>query len=307
MEAKTNYTMVGFIVMLLAAMLVATGLWLSIGFDQKTYNVYAVYMNDAVAGLSQESDVKFNGVKVGFVKKIQLNHRDPQKVVLLLDIEQGIPITTSTSATLASQGITGTSYVSLTASSSELVLLKKKAGQEYPVIPAKPSLLTQLDKVITEVSKNINEVAKEVKHVFSEENSRAFSKSLANVQRVTRVLADNASKIDKAMGNFDVLINNAAVASKRLPRVLEQLDAGLTHFDQTMLNLKSAGKSFSSASTSAKVAIDAINQQITPPFVQLLNKLNVSATSLEEITNELERNPSILIRGREAAMPGPGE
>lgn len=307
MEAKTNYTLVGLIVLLLVSALIAAMLWLSIGFDKKNYSSYTVYMNEAVSGLSEESDVKFNGVKVGSVKKIELNHSDPQRVILLLNIEQDIPITTSTTATLASQGITGTSYVSLSATSPDLILLKKKPGQEFPIIPAKPSLLTQLDKVITEVSKNINEVSQEIKNVFNKKNATAFSNSLANAEKFSQVLASNSKNISDTLRDINVLVKNTSVASKRLPRILNNLDKGMGYFESTMKNVDKAGKSVSQTSDSAKVAIDALSQQAIPPLIQLLNKLNTSATNLEQITSDVRRDPSVMVRGKQPALPGPGE
>lgn len=139
MEAKTNYTIVGLTVVILTAALLASALWLSVGFDQKKYKIYAVYIHEAVSGLSEDSPVKYNGVPVGSVAKIELSQIDPQQVKILLNIEEGTPITTSTTATLISQGITGTTYVGLSASSSELTPLKKFPRNPIPLF--QPSLL----------------------------------------------------------------------------------------------------------------------------------------------------------------------
>jgi len=84
LESKANYTVVGIAVLLLTAALLSTALWLSVGFDQKKYTIYAVYLNEAASGLSHDSVVRYNGVKVGYVKSIDLNVSDPQQVILLL-------------------------------------------------------------------------------------------------------------------------------------------------------------------------------------------------------------------------------
>lgn len=299
--------MVGIVVLLLASALIATGLWLSIGFDQKVYNVYAVYMNEAVSGLSEDSSVKFNGVKVGYVRNIDLNKTDPQRVTLLLNIEQGTPITTSTYATLISQGITGTTYVGLSAASPEMVPLEKEAGQPYPVIPAKPSLLTQIDKVITEVSKNVSEVAREIKNIFDKENTVALKKSLLNMEKFSQVLADNSTKINKTLENIDTLMANASSASKKLPDVMHKLDRGMSRLDSTMASLHKASNSLTGAMDSGKVTLDAFSQQAIPPFVDLMNRLNAIAGNLEQVSNQMRQNPSVIIRGKALPRPGPGE
>ena len=79
--------------LVLAGCLLAGGLWLSVGFDRKAYDLYTVYVPEPVSGLGDDSIVKYNGVKVGVVSKIELNQFDPQQVRLELKIEEGTHIT----------------------------------------------------------------------------------------------------------------------------------------------------------------------------------------------------------------------
>ena len=139
MEAKTNYTIVGVVILILTAGLLSTALWLSVGFNQKSYSLYTVYLHEAASGLSQDAPVKYNGVQVGFVKRIQLNKNDPRQVEIILSIEKGTPITTSTFATLISQGITGVTFVGLSAVSPDLTPLERMPGE--PFLLFQPSLL----------------------------------------------------------------------------------------------------------------------------------------------------------------------
>ena len=145
MESKVNYTYVGFMVIILVIGLLAATIWLSTGFDSKNYNLFTVYVTEAISGLNDDSVVKYNGVKVGFVNKIELNEYDPQQVKIQLKIVEGTPITSTTHATLINQGITGTVYLGLSASSPSLFPLQKTPGEKYPVIPYKPSFLSQLE------------------------------------------------------------------------------------------------------------------------------------------------------------------
>ena len=144
MDSQTNYTLVGLAVLILSATLLSAALWLSVGFDRKKYDIYTVYMREAASGLSDDSVVKYNGVKVGVVNKIELNQFDPQQVKIELKIVAGTPITTSTHATLINQGITGTTYLGLSASSPSLFPLQKTPGEPNPVIPYTPSFFSQL-------------------------------------------------------------------------------------------------------------------------------------------------------------------
>jgi phospholipid/cholesterol/gamma-HCH transport system substrate-binding protein len=307
LEAKINYTVVGIIVLILIACLIATGLWLSVGFEQKKYNTYAVYMHEAVSGLNNEAAVKFNGVQVGFVRKIELNQNDPQQVKLLLNIEEGTPITTSTSATLISQGITGVTYVGLSANSSDLTPLQKLPGHPYPIIPSKPSLFHQLDSVLKEVSENVNKVSIEVNRIFDKENAAYIKKTLANFQEITDILAKNSQQIQQSLANANVFLKNTAQVSKEFPAIVTDLKVGVRKFNSMATSVTNAGDEIVETMQSGKLAIDKISQQAVPPAIALLRRLDIIAANLEKISAQMRQNPSVLIRGTKAPKSGPGE
>ncbi|AEW52238.1 TPA: MCE family protein [Legionella pneumophila] len=307
MESKTNYTIVGLIVLILTAGLLSAGLWLSVGFNQKEYTSYTVYLKESVSGLSVESPVKFNGVQVGYVKEIKLNKNDPRQVELLLNIEKSTPITTSTSATLITQGITGVTYVGLSAGSSELTPLRKMPGEPYPVIPSKPSLLNQLDAVLKEVAENVGAVSEKAQLIFNEENADNVRKSLANIERITEIIADKGQTIDSSLNNLDVFVANMANASKQFPQLIKDLKTGISKFKSLADNMSAAGKDVSKTMIAGKNTIDQISQQAIPPAVILLRRLNAISANLEKVSNEMRQNPSVIIRGTKAPKLGPGE
>lgn len=304
MEAKTNYTLVGLAVILLTLALLTSALWLSVGFDQKKYRIYMVNIHEAVSGLSEESPVKFNGVQVGSVLKIQLNRTDPQEVKILLNIVDGTPITTSTTATLISQGITGNSYVGLSATSSDLTPLKARPNEAYPSIPARPSLFNQLDRVLKDVSENVNDVSLRLKHIFDDNNAENLKKSLANLQTFTSVLSDNSNSINQSLKNSDIMLRHLADVSKELPAMTRDLKESIT---QLTAEVSKAGNSVTEAMEAGKITLDKISRQAIPPSITLLQKLNQIATNLETVSVELRQNPSVILRGTTPPIPGPGE
>lgn len=307
MEAKTNYTIVGLSVVILTAALLAGALWLSVGFDQKKYTVYAVYTREAVSGLSEDSPVKFNGVQVGYVSKIELSPSDPQQVKVLLNIEDGTPITVSTSATLISQGITGTTYIGLSASSSDLTPLPKIPKEPYPIIPAKPSLFGQLDAVLKEVSENVNNVTVKINKIFDDENALYVKNTLANLEVFTKVIADNDKKINRTLRSTEIMVDNLANASKDLPEVIRELKTGIYKFNQMAGEITLAGQKVGSAMDAGKTTFDKISQQTIPPAIVLLRRLDNIAANLEQVSVQMRQNPSVVIRGTTAPKPGPGE
>ena len=307
MEEKVNYTMVGVIVVLLTSILLSSALWLSIGFDKKRHSIYAVDMTEAASGLSEDSAVKFNGVKVGQVKKISLNHHDPRKVRLLLSIEVGTPITTSTTATLVAQGITGSTYVGLSASSANLTPLTRKHHEQYPIIPASASLFSQLDRVLKDVSQNIHDVSIGIKRIFDSTNAATLSKILTNIQTMTDVVVKNKKNIDDSLTNADKLLHHLSQSSEKLFQMMDDLHAGIQHIDHMATKVAAAGDNVTNAMKSGKITIEQFSRQTLPLVNGLLSKLNNISVNLEKVSTQLRQNPSIVIRGTAAATPGPGE
>lgn len=286
MESKANYTIVGLVVIMLATGLVLLGLWLSVGFDRKKYDLYTVYVREAVSGLSDESSVKYNGVKVGIVSKIELNQFDPQQVKLTLQIEEGTPITTNTHATLIAQGITGTTYLGLSATSPSLFPLQKTPGEPYPVIPYKQSFFSQLEE-------NINDLSVSIKRVFDKDNAITLKKSLENIREITKTFANNTQNIDKSLQD--------------LPKLLTDLKVSIHKFNTMASDMSMAGKQVSTTMQAGKTGIDKLSQQTIPPMIILLQRLDLITANLEKVSAQMRQNPSVMIRGSTPPKPGPGE
>ncbi len=110
-------------------------------FDRKEYDHYIVYMDEPVSGLSDESAVKYNVYVCGYVSDIDLSPNNPQRVRLLLKIEQGMPITVDTRANTDFSRYYG---YNLPRFDSHIIFSwtsPKTPEEPYPVIPYRPFFL----------------------------------------------------------------------------------------------------------------------------------------------------------------------
>ena len=286
LEAKTNYTLVGLTVLMLGAGLLSASLWLSVGFDRKAYIKYITYLNESVSGLTEESPIKYNGVRVGFINSIELNHENPEQVILVLNIEKEVPITESTEATLVFQGITGTTYLGLTAATPSLVPLKKTPNSPYPVIPSKPSFFNQLES-------NVNTLTTDLKRFFSKENSDNIEKILKNFESLSSVFTQNNQNINETLEELPKLTKALKVSAKKIDTMAEDVSV--------------AGKQFTVTMKAGKNSIDQISQQTLPPITLLMRRLNDIAANLEKVSADMRQNPSVILRGSAPPKLGPGE
>jgi len=239
MESRVNYALVGFFVLLLGAFAVIIPLWLSSGLNQQQYKPYLVYMNEAVDGLSTNGLVSYNGVSVGYVKDISLNPNNPQQVELLLNIKEGTSITTNTTATLRSQGITGVAYIGLSGGTLKGARpLLPKPGARYSVIKASPSLMVRLDTALTQLMTNINNLSQQLSVTLSPENQKLLTNILMNTNKFTQNFAGQSAQLDNSIQSLNKVLQNTSQSTQNLPVMANQLQRVLTNLQVISSEIK---------------------------------------------------------------------
>jgi len=111
MQSNLVETLIGTIVVAVAALFLFYGYTSSGMRGSAGYKVVAEF--SGVGGLANGSDVRLSGIKVGTVVSQRLNAETYQAVVTL-DLARDVKIPDDTSAKIASDGLLGGSYVSLT-------------------------------------------------------------------------------------------------------------------------------------------------------------------------------------------------
>lgn len=238
MDTKAHYTLVGLIVVGLGMMIIIVSLWLSLGLTRPSYNLFTVYMNQSVTGLSETSPVKYNGVTVGSVTQLDLNPQNAQQVILTLKIQKNTPVTTATLATLTPQGITGIAYIDLSSKTANAPLLKIHNHPPYPVIPSGPSIFLQLNSLIKESSASFSGVSQSLQQVLDAQNRKNIKEILINLNQITKNMADNSASLKQITSDTQVLMHNAAITSGQLREGVAPTLQAINHFNQVALTLE---------------------------------------------------------------------
>lgn len=293
MDTKANYTAIGIFVILLSAAAVTFFVWLAGVPQRQAFNTYLVYASGGVDGLASDSPVLFNGVRVGMINNIVLDKNNPQLVKIFLRVDTKIAVTESTVATLVPQGITGIVYMGLKSESPEAPLLKAEQGQPYPVIPYKKPLLIQLTEVLPALAKDMGDIAEKFKKLMSGPNLANLSDSLANLAKVTDTLNKQSDNIRQSLTSLNVAMKNTAAASQ--------------YFKGTLLSAQQAAKQLNKTTDQIGQEVSNLSQQTLPSVQELLSKMNDTTANLQQLTEDLQTNPSILLRGKQQPAPGPGE
>lgn len=307
MGGKISYTAVGAFIIGLVIAGISIFFWMELHKHNQSYKSYTVYLHEEVSGLSVESVVRFNGVPVGYVKSIDLVPSNPQLVHVVIEIESKTPINVSTVATLVTQGITGVEYLGLKSQAVNAPPLTAGPNQPYPVIPARPSLFMQLSEVLPQITQKISDLSNNVSRVFDDKNRKSLARSLQNIQGFTETLNENSARINASMASLQKILKHSEKVSQQAPAVMDQAKKTLATLQATAKRFDRTSEVAEHAMQAGQVAINNLTQQVAPAATMTLQHLNAIEVNLTTLTNNMKRNPSMLIRGKQPTPPGPGE
>lgn len=320
MEPKVNYTLVGLFVALLGTALLAGVLWLSRTDYRGVYDRYYTYMTESVSGLSADSAVKYRGVDVGRVKEIVLNPKNPEEVRIALDLVRGTPVKSDTVAVLETQGLTGISTINLTGGSRDAPLLGVKPGEQFPVIPTRPSFFSRLDHALSRVLddqslprllENLTALAQDARGVVDAQSRADLKRILADLAKVTTALASRRAELGAGIANADVALERFADLSikldAQLPELMDQAKSSVRSLHQMTEEIARASTALRSTVDENRSEIGQFTGQTLAETGALVADLRQLTATLQRLAQELEREPNALIFGRSRPARGPGE
>jgi len=203
MENKAHYALIGTFVLLSFLAIIAFILWLSnIQFNQQ-YDEYEISFSGPVRGLSQGSEVRFNGLKVGEVTRLRLDQTDTNVVLADIQVVSDTPVDTKSYARLEPLGLTGLSYIQIFSGGEEFPLLNELPGRGPKRIEGQ---MSQLDTFLDgggSVIESATIALKRVNSVLSAEAVLDFHQILKNIENIT-------ANVDTS--DFDINKFNAMMA-----------------------------------------------------------------------------------------------
>ncbi len=328
MESRVSYALVGLFVIVFGLALIFAVLWLAYGTQGEVYDTYLVYVHESVAGLNPKAVVRYRGVDVGQVESIRLDPKDPRQVILTLKIQRSAPIRENTVATLKIQGLTGLATVELSGGSPDSPPLKAMPGQPYPVIKSTPSLVQRLDDAFNEVVGAVDTMSGKLDRLLSADNQASvrqilhnlaavsgtlagrrdsIGQTLANIDAVSGVLAQHKRDIDNALQDATATLRNSASASAQLNRLLTRLQSSVTRMNEAALSITKTSRSLDKVVNTSQRNLSQVVQRTAPPLNALLMQLGQLTGTIQQFVQTIERHPRMLLFGRPAGQPGPGE
>jgi phospholipid/cholesterol/gamma-HCH transport system substrate-binding protein len=277
METKANYVAVGGFVLACILGLVVALLWLAGAQYSEEFVYYKTDFEGAVTGLGNGTAVRYNGIDVGHVSKLSFDPNDPKKVIVTLQVNPQLEIHEDSVASIASEGLTGGSYVEIDGGSKTSPVLHPKFWGDYPTIKSKQSTLQQLEQSAPELLAKINKIADQLNKIVSDQNVKTLSDTLTNLKNVTAAVSRHSNDIEK-------ILANVGDASGGLKTDLVDLHNVLAHADVTVQSIN-------------HLAGDADRTVNGVQLDQLVAQTRELVRSVTHLSNQLEHEPTQLIFG----------
>ena len=239
MESRFKYFVVGVFLIFLTTLFIVVVLILYKGFYRVEYKTYLIKTTYSVNGLELGSPVKYKGVNVGKVKRIEINWENPSEIFIFVEIDKRLKMDGKVYATLGLQGITGLAYISLEESEERLPV---EMEGKYYVIPFKPSTFQEISDFIPTMLTEMHNLTKDL---------RAFINSID-----TNAINESVRTANKTLKNLNTKVN---LLTRKLTKLQEELSSliskgedTLGNVDELIMELQETTESAKKHSTSSK-------------------------------------------------------
>lgn len=306
MEPRAHHVLIGLFTVITLGSALLFALWLGKSSVDRDYAWYEIGFNRAVSGLSEGNAVQYSGIEVGDVVRLRLDPRDPRQVRALIRVYSDVPIKQDTRASLALANITGTMNIQLLGGTPQSPRLQGDRD-DPPLIQAEPSPLSSLLSNSEELFAQVDRLLTNANRLLSEENAESLTRTLDNLEVVSRALVDQRHALGEAMARFGEAGERIEASLQGFGRLGETADELLD--EEGRATLQSAQRAMQSLeSTTARLdGLTARHEGSLARGLQgvgeldpAMRELHAALRALNRLVRRLEENPADALLGRDA-------
>ena len=249
------------------------------------------------------------GVKVGEVADVRIDRADPSKVRAHIRVARETPIKEDSTASIQLAGITGTTFVQISAGIGKP--LEGKPGQPVPVIKSERTLVDQIVAGGAQALGRANLTFDGINKILTDENIASLSTSIRNLETITAKLASDDGLINEASATLkDVSAASSAfeAASIDLQGFGKAAETSVTEAGADFKTMVGDFRTVATAATGtleeSQRAVAAATALIEGPAAATLENTTAASQDLRVLINrldravrEIERNPQGFIVG----------
>ncbi|MES2106857.1 MAG: MlaD family protein [Pseudomonadota bacterium] len=304
MENRSHALMAGFftIGLLVAAVLIA--IWF--GRDKIQRVPYEIATRMSVSGLNLQAAVRYKGIKVGNVTNVKFSADAPGMIVVRIEVSPDTPVTQSTFATLAYQGVTGIAFVQLDDDGSYPVPVVAK-GIELPRIPLRPGLMQTLEQRGTAIMVQVEELTRRLNSVLDTDKQKSLAAAIENVNQAAIRWQKLPDKLEPTLAKLPAIADQAQHTLNSF-RILSD-DAGkLSHnLNGLVTTIQAPDGPLVKLTQSVDQVSNGLSYDTLPRITAFTTDARTTFKSINRAVDKINDRPQSLLFGSPPVVPGPGE
>jgi phospholipid/cholesterol/gamma-HCH transport system substrate-binding protein len=312
MEPEGRYTLVGTLVLAAIALMTLAVLWLAGAADTIAYQTYTIYFKrQSLDGLAVGSPVKMRGIKVGVVDGYRFANNQEEAVAVTARIDTGVPVHAGAEAYIKRNLVTGIAAIEINNGPVGGPLLDAvPKGERYPVIAEGSSDIDKVATAVTRLAENGAQVVERMNTLLSDENQRAISQTLANLNELSAHLAANKQSLDAVVQGIRDASDEFRFAGASMSQAATRAEGSIVGVgNNAEVALKEARVAMEKLQRDASLIAGQIQQLTETSTLELTGVSRDVRTSADTLTTAGQRlsNPRAILFGPGQKQLGPGE
>lgn len=319
MQSKREQAMVGFFVLVAAALLVYTVFAVS-GMSSRNSKTFHTYFGFA-GGVEAGTEVRYSGgPKIGRVEKVVIDPQDPSRTDVTFSVDSSLPVKTDSHVKIMSMTPLGDNHLEILPGSAHATIASP--GSELPSVAYVDisSLMEKVQDIAPDAQrllKTFNERGVELKETLNRVNNLINAQNRANI---SAVIADSRAMIQENRPQIKSTLEHLNDVSAKLQPVLDDLrktaakaTETIDHVDavigenrpdihQAILQLRHVLATVTTLTGRLDQTLDVNSENID----QVLENLRGVTENLKEFTDNIKTHPNLLIHSGNTPEHKPG-
>ena len=279
---------------------------------------YTVLLNGGSGGLEVGSQVRYNDIIVGRVDGVKIDPEDPALIRVSISLDHGTPITEDTIATPEMANITGSKRLAMRGGTKASRRLKPgdtiiAQNNELDAIVTKVvNIADTLDRLLNNLveltdttnKERFNQILSDVEGITSNVN-KIVEDNQGNINSIVNDAKDAIAKLNTSIATIEGTLKNAEKSFDKLasPQNVQHISSILTTVDKLATNVNNRASEEELGQTIQSVNRLANDTNVTvlrlrSDAQRIIRELETSVENINEFTQILVENPSVLISGR---------
>ena len=306
MENRAHALAAGLFALALGLGLMTALWWFS--QDREQTRALVLVARDDIGGLGPQARVRFRGLAIGTVAEIRIDPTDSRNILVRVQVSEELPLTRGLRASIGTIGVTGLAFVQLDDRGTDPTPLLGEGG-EAPRISLESGLLSQLGEHALEAVEQFRKLSTRLSNIFNEDGVSQLRTTLARIDSAAAGMDKSFNELPRTLAALHSVLTPQNVA--RLSATLENLERGSAQAAPAMVEVRALVSRIDLMAArfdqAASAASDGLVDGALPQLDTLLRDLTSSSQRLGRLLEELDAAPQMLLLGRSARAPGPGE